>query len=151
MFPSPARGGRCPKGGRGQSVRERAKQGFARTLRSDMTQAERALWNRIRRRQLANCRFRRQSPIGPYVVDFVCMEARLVVEVDGSQHMESMYDSRRDAWLLSEGFRVLRFWNNDVLARMHLVLNRILDALASTRPLPPFGHLPPQAGEGANS
>jgi len=76
------------------------------------------------------------------------MEARLVVEVDGSQHMESMYDSRRDAWLLSEGFRVLRFWNNDVLARMDLVLNRILDALAPTRPLPPSGHLPPQAGEG---
>jgi very-short-patch-repair endonuclease len=113
-----------------------------------MTDAEQLLWYRLRRRQVGNHRFRRQVPLGPYIVDFCCVESRIVVEVDGNQHMESRHDSRRDAWLASEGYRVLRFWNHDVLARTDAVLAQILGVLPSIRPLPPFGHLPPQAVEG---
>jgi very-short-patch-repair endonuclease len=76
------------------------------------------------------------------------MEARVVVEVDGSQHMESLHDAGRDTWLASEGYKVLRFWNHDVLARTDAVLTQICEALAAIGPLPPSGHLPPQAGEG---
>ena len=113
-----------------------------------MTQAETHLWYRLRRRQVGNYRFRRQVPIGSYIVDFACVEERLIVEVDGSQHLDSDYDARRDRWLEDQGFRVMRFWNHDVLDRTELVLRQILDALESPRPLPPSGHLPPRAGEG---
>jgi len=129
-------------------VREGAKREFAKTLRSAMTEAEQLLWYRLRRRQLANHRFRRQVAIGRYVVDFACVESRIVVEVDGSQHLESAHDRHRDNWLQAEGYLVLRFWNHDVLARTDAVLAQILEVLASIRPLPAFGHLPPQAGEG---
>ncbi len=113
-----------------------------------MTDAEQALWYRLRRRQVGNHRFRRQVPIGPYVVDFCCVESRTVVEVDGSQHLESVRDVHRDDWLQAEGYLVLRFWNHDVLARADAVLTQICEALSSNRPLPPCGHLPPQAEEG---
>ena len=129
-------------------MREGAKQRFAKTLRSAMTDAERVQWHHLRRRQLANWRFRRQVPIGTFIVDFACLEAMLVIEVDGAQHMDSTTDSSRDQWLRREGYRVLRFWNNDVPAKTEMVLSQILDVLAATRPLPPSGHLPPQAGEG---
>jgi len=113
-----------------------------------MTDAEKRLWYRLRRRQLANWRFRRQVPIGTYIVDFACLEAMLIIEVDGSQHLESESDCSRDRWLHGEGYRVLRFWNDDVLARIESVLTEILDVLGSNCPLPPSGHLPPHAGEG---
>jgi very-short-patch-repair endonuclease len=81
-----------------------------------MTDAERKLWQALRKRQLLGMKFRRQVPIGRYFVDFVCFEKKLVIEVDGSQHKELFeYDGKRTAWLNSRGFKVLRLWNNDVL------------------------------------
>src|SRR6516164_9275940 len=87
--------------------------GRARDLRQNMTEAERALWYGLRRGQLG-WRFRRQHPIPPYIVDFACLEAKLVVEADGGQHADSR-DQQRDAYLRRQGRRILRFWNNDVL------------------------------------
>ena len=90
----------------------------ARDLRRDMTPAERKLWAKLRGRQLMGARFRRQHPLGPYIVDFVCLDRRFIVEVDGGQHGEAEQkarDERRTAWLESEGYRVIRVWNNDVM------------------------------------
>jgi very-short-patch-repair endonuclease len=102
----------------------------ARTLRQCATPAERALWQRLRRRQLAGYKFRRQHRVGPYICDFASLEGRLVVELDGSQHVvQADYDARRDAFLRSAGFRVLRFWNADVLARPEAVVQTIFEAL----------------------
>ena len=125
-------------------MRERQKRDAARVLRRNMTDAEQALWRHLRHRQLAGHHFRRQCPIGPYIVDFACLGRRLVVEVDGGQHCESTRDRRRDGWLRSQGFLVLRFWNNEVLEQIEGVCDMILDLLSK---LPPSG-LSPQAGEG---
>ena len=96
-----------------------------------MTDAEQALWRHLRERQLDGYRFRRQVPIGRYIVDFVCLEKRLIVEVDGGQHAINQDDDKiRDTWLEKEGYRVLRFWNNDVLSNRNGVLQRISEALA---------------------
>ncbi len=116
-----------------------------------MTDAEQALWRLIRDRQLDGHRFRRQVPIGKYIVDFACMEKGLIVEVDGGQHeINQADDALRDAWLTTEGYRVLRFWNNDVLANREGVLQKIVDALAID--LSPSRHphpiLPPSRGKG---
>lgn len=98
----------------------------ARELRRNSTDAERVLWNILRRRQVSGLRFRRQAPIGPYIVDFVCLENRLVIEVDGGQHGERLgYDAGRTAWLEDEGYRVIRFWNNQVLEEMEAVKDKI--------------------------
>jgi very-short-patch-repair endonuclease len=116
-----------------------------------MTDAEKLLWYQLRRRHLGKHRFRRQVPLGPYILDFVCLESKVVVEVDGSQHLDSVRDRTRDLWLEGEGYLVLRFWNHDVLARTQIVLKAIveaLDARAPNCPHPASGHLPPQAGEG---
>jgi very-short-patch-repair endonuclease len=103
---------------------------FARFLRHNATDAERLLWSRLRGRQLGGFRFRRQRPIGNYVCDFVCLSESVVIELDGSQHIEQAdYDSRRDAFLRSNGFRVLRFWNGDVMQRLETVLETIHEAL----------------------
>ncbi|WP_422000493.1 endonuclease domain-containing protein [Reyranella sp.] len=103
---------------------------LVRTLRRNPTDAEYLLWKHLRRRQLAGFRFRRQHPVGSFVSDFACLEARLIVELDGSQHVEqSNYDLRRDAYLRARGFRVLRFWNSDVIARTARVLDTIFEAL----------------------
>jgi very-short-patch-repair endonuclease len=103
---------------------------YARDLRNNATQAERRLWSRLRRRQLNGFKFRRQHTIGRYVCDFVCLEAAVVVEIDGSQHaMDAPYDARRDAFLRSNGFRVLRFWNGAVLSEIDSVVETILEAL----------------------
>ncbi len=115
----------------------------SRDLRRNMTNAERHLWNRIRQRQLPEHKFRRQHPIGPYIVDFACLAARLVVEVDGGQHAEQQdYDLRRDNYIRKSGFRVLRFWNNQILTHADDVLAEILRAL---RPPPKTN---PRKGEG---
>ena len=106
----------------------------ARRLRKDMTDAERALWRLLRDRRMDGWRFRRQEPIDRYIVDFVCFEARLVIEVDGGQHFESKADQARDAHLRSQGFRVLRLWNTDVLANRDGVYRSILTALARCAP-----------------
>jgi len=126
-------------------MREGAKTGFARRLRRDMTDAERRLWHHLRRRQLLGSRFRRQFPIGPYIVDFACLEAKLVIEVDGSQHFDATGDVTRTDCLHERGYRVLRFWNNDVLVRTQQVLAVIHETLSAAGPHP---DLPPQAGEG---
>ncbi|MDE0704636.1 MAG: endonuclease domain-containing protein [Rhodospirillaceae bacterium] len=101
-------------------------------LRKSMTEAEKRLWSRLRRGQLG-VRFRRQQPIGPYVVDFYCAVAGLVVEVDGGQHndLRKAHDLRRDRWLRDEGYTVLRFWNTDVLANTDGVLAELMLALAA--------------------
>jgi len=94
-----------------------------------MTDAEVRLWWRLRGKQIGGHRFRRQVPVGPYIVDFACVKAQLIVEVDGSQHLSSKADEERTAWLAARGFRVLRFWNNDVLQRTDEVLEAIRVAL----------------------
>jgi very-short-patch-repair endonuclease len=103
---------------------------LARILRRHQTDAEKQIWRHLRNRGLAGFKFRRQYSVGPYVVDFVCLERWLVVEIDGGQHMEQQQkDERRTASLESHGFRVVRFWNNDVLQNIETVLSVILDAL----------------------
>ena len=102
----------------------------AKRLRRDMTDAERRLWRELRARNLG-AKWRRQQPIGSYIADFVCQQARLIVEVDGGQHNGSEADERRTAWLESVGYRVLRFWNNEVSENAEGVLIRIAQALAS--------------------
>ena len=87
---------------------------FVKQLRRDMTDVERKLWFALRDRRFEQFKFRRQVPIGKYIVDFVCLERRLIVELDGSQHEGSLHDAKRDAWLRTQNFRVLRFWNIDI-------------------------------------
>ena len=103
---------------------------FARLLRKSPTDAERLLWSKLRRRQLGDFKFRRQRPIGPYICDFVCVEAQVIIELDGSQHVDyTGYDTRRDAILRSNGYRILRFWNADVMHRTDSVLEIIFEAM----------------------
>lgn len=147
VAPSPfaGEGGRAiARPDEGQSLR-------AKRLRKEMTPAERKLWFALRDRRFANFKFRRQVPIGRYIVDFVSFECRVIVEVDGSQHSESAYDAKRDAWLTSQGFIVLRLWNLNVLTN----LGGALDALAETiktRPSPGAARRPlPQGERGSTS
>ncbi|WP_080901254.1 endonuclease domain-containing protein, partial [Rhodopseudomonas palustris] len=105
----------------------RQKRSFAKSLRANATDAEVALWRLLRSRRLAQLKFRRQVPIGPWIVDFVCFERRLIVEADGSQHAESNDDRMRDRDLASRGFQVLRFWNNDILMQSQSVIEVIAD------------------------
>lgn len=101
----------------------------ARNLRKNLTPAERKLWQVLRRRQIADVRFRRQVPIGPYIADFCCLELRIIIEVDGGQHArQADADERRTRWLGDRGFTVVRFWNNDVLQNPDGVLARISHA-----------------------
>jgi very-short-patch-repair endonuclease len=115
----------------------------AKQLRKEMTDAERAVWNAVRGRRLEGFKFKSQWSLGPFVVDFCCWERRLVVEIDGGQHNEEV-DRRRTEWLEEKGYRVIRFWNNDVLTNLEGVLQAILLALTSD---PHPGPLP-RAGEG---
>jgi very-short-patch-repair endonuclease len=96
-----------------------------------MTDAERRLWYWLRAHRFGGAKFKRQVPLGPYVVDFACFEHKLVVEVDGGQHNESPSDESRDAWLRNQGFQVLRFWNNDVLKHTDIVLGEILKTFST--------------------
>ena len=111
-------------------MREGRKHTFARHLRDRMTDAERRLWFFLRDRRLGDHKFRRQWPIGPYVADFACVEAALVVELDGGQHDET-HDAVRTRHLHEAGYRVLRFWDNDVLRDTDAVLDVILAELAA--------------------
>jgi very-short-patch-repair endonuclease len=114
--------------------------GRARKLRENQTDVEGKLWSRLRSRQLGDVKFRRQHPIGPFIVDFCCVERGLIVELDGSQHSEKNdVDERRKRFLEGLGYRVLRFWNNDLLANLDGVLETINEALEEgphPRPLP---------------
>ena len=103
----------------------------ARRLRRDSTDAELKLWNRLRSRLLNGHKFVPQTPIGPFIVDFVCRDRSLVVEVDGSQHADNPSDIERDQWLTEHGYRVLHFWNNDVLKHTDGVLETIAAALSA--------------------
>ncbi|MBT9512488.1 MAG: endonuclease domain-containing protein [Acidovorax sp.] len=118
---------------------------FTKTLRQNMTDAEQLLWKQLRAHRMDGQKFRRQQPIGPYIVDFVHFGLRLIVEADGGQHVDSEHDAIRDAWLRSQGFTVLRFWNNDILQSTEAVLESIYTAMRGTAPSPPPS---PPAGEG---
>src|SRR5580704_13458062 len=111
-----------------------AKTRSARRLRKESTFAERRLWRRLRSRSLAGFKFVRQEPIGPYIVDFVCREKRLVVEVDGGQHADNRRDAVRDRWLVNHRYRVLRFWNNEVLGNIEGIWETIAAAASSAAP-----------------
>ena len=103
---------------------------FGKTMRQNMTEAELALWRRLRKPGIAGMRFRRQAPIGPYIVDFFCPQRRLIIEVDGGHHGSSEdTDRERDTWLTERGYRVVRFWNNDVLTNLRGVIETIASSL----------------------
>src|SRR5262245_53623553 len=103
---------------------------LARHLRKSPTDAEQRLWSRLRNRQLQDCKFRRQAPIGRYVVDFVCFERKLIVELDGGGHtLKRRADAGRTLWLESQGFVVLRFWNSEVFEELEGVVESIWNAL----------------------
>jgi very-short-patch-repair endonuclease len=108
---------------------DRKTTGVARRLRVNQTDAEAKLWRRLRDRQMSGCKFVRQEAISSFVCDFVCRERKLVIEVDGGQHLESQSDLIRDRTLSEQGYRVLRFWNNDVLQNIEGVLISIETAL----------------------
>jgi very-short-patch-repair endonuclease len=117
----------------------------ARQLRKNPTDAERLLWQKLRLWQVDGCKFRRQQPLGPYIVDFVCLQKRLIVELDGGQHAQQKdYDKGRDGWLVGQGFLVLRFWNNDALKNIDGLMEVIAKELKSTPYLSPS----PQGGQG---
>jgi very-short-patch-repair endonuclease len=131
--PSPGRSLRSrptsPVKGEGSNSAGREMRRRARGLRLRMTDAERKLWFALRDRRFAGFKFRRQVPIGRFIVDFVCFEQRLVVEVDGGQHADSVADQRRDRWLAANGFRVMRFWNNEVRSNLEGVMAVLAGAL----------------------
>jgi very-short-patch-repair endonuclease len=109
---------------------------LARLLRKNMTDAERCLWSHIRRGQLGGYQFRRQAPIGSFIVDFVCFERKIVLELDGGQHKEqSEADALRTRWLNSQGFRVMRFWNSEVSDNLDGILEALGRALETADPI----------------
>jgi len=103
----------------------------ARSMRREMTDAEKKLWFLLRSRRLGGAKFRRQAPIGPYIADFVCLSRKLVVEADGGQHYASGNDLQRDRWFAREGYVVLRYANNDILANPQGVLTDLASKLAA--------------------
>ena len=144
LSPSPAsltlraRSAPSPARGEGKRAATALKPSFgkkvivrARTLRSRMSNAERKMWFALRDRRFARFKFRRQVPIGPFIADFVCFDARLVVEIDGGQHAGSLRDQYRDRWLTANRFRVLRFWNNQVLSNLEGVATVLAEALTA--------------------
>ncbi len=115
----------------------------AKSLRSNQTEAERKLWYHLRAHRFMGLKFKRQKPIGRYIVDFICMDRHLIIELDGGQHADQAnYDQQRDAWLRAQGYTVLRFWNNEVLQETEGVLEQIrltLPAALSPNPSPVNG------------
>ena len=118
----------------------------AKVLRANQTDAELRLWYHLRAHRFLNLKFKRQKPIGHYIVDFVCIEMRLVIEVDGGQHADSAADVRRDAWLRERGFTVLRFWNNEVMQELDGVLEKIRLAVEAAKSAGPLPYPPPLKG-----
>jgi very-short-patch-repair endonuclease len=119
-------------------------------LRTFMTDAEQKLWRVLRSRGVG-LKFRRQVPLGPYIVDFACFDSKLIVELDGGQHAESERDAKRDRYFTGQGYRVLRFWNNDVLKNMEGVLTRITEFADPSPGSPPAlrsGGSPPSPSRG---
>ena len=139
-FPRPAKRGegaepRSGEAGEGQRIRgqQRSKLGLERRLRRQGTKAETKLWFALRDRRLGGFKFVRQEAIGPYVMDFVCREKRLVIEVDGGQHADNVRDRVRDTALAADGYQILRFWNSDILTNEQGVLTVILAKLQDRR------------------
>ena len=105
----------------------------ARALRNNPTDAEKHLWQKLKSKQLNGYKFRRQFPIGNYIVDFICLKEKLIIELDGGQHLQQVsYDKQRETWLKGQGFRVLRFWNDEILNHVDEVLEKILSELDSS-------------------
>lgn len=131
----------------GQTNARILKNRFQRALRRNSTDAERALWEHLRGRQMQGAKFRRQHPFGDYILDFVCLERRVVIELDGGQHTDAIdYDARRTHALELGGFIVLRFWNHDIIENTTGVLELIWKTMSQrATPSPP---LPPLEGEG---
>jgi len=157
MSPSPQTGrGKEPRsGGRVRGVpsnderqRNRELRDRAGEMRANPTPAERRLWTMLRDRRMPAFKFRRQHVIVPYIVDFACMEQSLIIEADGGQHVGSMSDRRRDAYLRQLGFRVLRFWNNDVLENPGGVFDAISAAIHTPHPPAAAQWVPPSPHEG---
>jgi very-short-patch-repair endonuclease len=127
----------------GEGAGERAKRApllkHAKTLRTHQTEAEQKLWYHLRAKRLCGLKFKRQKPIGPYIVDFVCMEHRLIVEADGGQHGGAK-DEKRDAWFAGRGYTVLRFWNHEILNETDAVLERIRETFSALSPRPSPAH-----------
>ena len=154
--PLPQAGEGCspPRPACGERAGERGLLQNAKQLRSNQTDAELKLWYHLRAHRFMGLKFKRQKPVGRYIVDFICVEQKLDIELDGGQHSEqTAYDAERDDWLRSEGYAVLRFWNNEVMQEMEGVLERIRLAL-SPGPSPASGRgeqdssLSPLAGRG---
>ena len=119
----------------------------ARRLRTNQTDAEKKLWRYLRNRQLAGCKFRRQHEISTYIVDFVCVERKLIIELDGGQHLEQQqYDKNRTSCLEDKGYYVIRFWNPEVINGLEMVLEEIIRKLESF----PSPQPSPRRGEGEN-
>ena len=111
----------------------------AKALRKESTDTERLLWKYLRANQMEGYKFRRQEPIGRYIVDFVCHEKLLIIEVDGGQHsVECERDKKRDNWLEGQGYKILRFWNNEVLINTEGILEVIWDNLTPSPKSPPL-------------
>ncbi|WP_183462819.1 endonuclease domain-containing protein [Microbulbifer rhizosphaerae] len=109
----------------------------ARSLRSNATDAEQKLWYHLRAHRFMGLKFKRQKPIGRYIVDFVCLQPKLIIELDGGQHMnQEKYDQHRDSWLQEQGFTVLRFWNNQILSETSAVLDTIRREVLALSPTP---------------
>ena len=136
-----------PLAGEGQVAQRPGRGGVillarAKAMRRNPTPAEQHLWTILRGHRLAGFKFKRQQKIGNYIVDFVNFERRLIIEADGSQHAESAYDEVRDDWLKSQGFNIVRFWNNDVLAETEVVADAVWNALQeAVPPLPAAARL----------
>ena len=137
-MPFPLKGGRCPEGGWGcptMSCNPNIK--LAQKLRCEATEVEKILWSYLRHKSLNGLRFRRQHPMGPFIVDFVCLKARVVIELDGSQHLEQeQKDRERDEWLSKQGYKVLRFYNNDFLQQREEVVEIIVEECVKRHPHP---------------
>ena len=138
--PSPPEGEGARRADEGSAVHKHARKDwrttktprlriFAKAMRRAPTEAEARCWTLLRNRRLVNFKFRRQLPIGDYIADFACLSAKLIVELDGSQHAESKHDIARDAYLRAQDFRILRVWNHDILARPDAVLDAVWAAL----------------------
>jgi len=113
---------------------------WAREMRAQMTDAEALLWRLLRNRRIAGAKFRRQHPVGRYILDYYCVENKLGIELDGGQHNDAAdYDRCRDNWLESQGIVVLRFWNNQMLAETEAVMQAIYSAIIATDLLKPVG------------
>jgi len=115
-------------------LKKRNKIAIAKKLRNNSTDTEKYLWKYLRGRQLEGFKFRRQHPIRKYIVDFINLERKIIIEVDGGQHLENKKDKLRDKWLEEQGYEVLRFWDNEVLTNIEGVMESIRKKLYSPSP-----------------